>query len=243
MIFVVSDIHGCYEEYRELLELMNLRDGDALYVLGDVVDRGRDGIKVLLDMMSRPNVIPIAGNHDYLASVILEQLCVEITLDNADNYLDAEFMKIYTMWIADGGNPTLTSFKQLPRGLRAKVLDYLSDFLPYAQVEVNGRQFILVHAGLMNFSKERDLKDYALYERIFERTDYSKVYFSDRFLVTGHTPTSHINESGSSRIYKENNHFAIDCGAIYGGRLAALCLDTLEEYYVRQALVIEGESW
>lgn len=238
MVYVVSDIHGCYEEYRDLLELIHLRDQDTLYVLGDVVDRGEDAIKVLLDMMSRPNVIPITGNHDYLASVVLEKLCVDITEENADSYLDAEFMKVYNMWIADGGHATLTAFRQLTRGQRLKVLDYLFEFLPYAQVEVNGRQFVLVHAGLMNFSQERDLKDYALYERIFERADYSKVYFKDRFLVTGHTPTSYINKSGSSRIYKANNHFAIDCGVVYGGRLAALCLDTLVEYYVKKALVL-----
>lgn len=34
-------------------------------------------------------------------------------------------------------------------------------------------------------------------------------------------------------IYKGNNHIAIDCGcSIPGGRLAAICLDTMEEYYV-----------
>jgi len=238
LIYVTSDIHGCFEEYKELLSLINLRDEDTLYVLGDVVDRGSDGMKVLLDMMSRPNVIPIAGNHDYLAALVLEKLCVEVTEENAENYLDSEFMKVYTMWIADGGNPTLTAFRQLPAGQRADVLDYLSDFLPYAQVAVNGQRFILVHAGLMNFSKERDLNDYSLYELIFERTDYSKVYFKDLFLVTGHTPTSLIDDKYSGRIYKKNNHIAIDCGVIYGGRLAALCLDTQEEYYAGQALAL-----
>ncbi len=34
-------------------------------------------------------------------------------------------------------------------------------------------------------------------------------------------------------IYKGNNHIAIDCGCnIPRGRLAAICLDTWEEYYV-----------
>lgn len=33
-------------------------------------------------------------------------------------------------------------------------------------------------------------------------------------------------------IYRYNNHIAIDCGAYYpGGRLAAICLDTGEEFY------------
>ena len=33
-------------------------------------------------------------------------------------------------------------------------------------------------------------------------------------------------------IYRKNNHIAIDCGACFpGGRLAAICLDTGEEFY------------
>lgn len=67
MIYVISDIHGCYHEYIELLKKINFCDEDELYVLGDVVDRGPDPIKVLQDMMLRANVYPILGNHDYMA--------------------------------------------------------------------------------------------------------------------------------------------------------------------------------
>jgi serine/threonine protein phosphatase 1 len=232
MIYVVSDIHGCFDEYAELLERINLRDEDTLYVLGDIVDRGKDGVKVLLDMMSRPNIIPIMGNHDYLAAIIFKKLSAEITEFTAENYFDDDFTKGYSMWIADGGDSTLAAFSQLTLEQKEDILDYFTEFLMYEELCVNGRDFVLVHAGLMNFSAERKLDDYEIYELIYERADYSKVYFKDRFLVTGHTPTSLINKSENSTIYKENNHFAIDCGAIYGGKLAALCLDTLEEYYV-----------
>lgn len=40
MIYAVSDIHGCYEKYVQLLEIIRFSEGDTLYVLGDVVDRG-----------------------------------------------------------------------------------------------------------------------------------------------------------------------------------------------------------
>ena len=40
MIYVTGDIHGCYAQYRRLLEQIGLRESDTLYVLGDVVDRG-----------------------------------------------------------------------------------------------------------------------------------------------------------------------------------------------------------
>ncbi|WP_022779934.1 hypothetical protein [Butyrivibrio sp. AE3009] len=79
------------------------------------------------------------------------------------------------------------------------------------------------------------MEDYSLHDLIWERADYNTQYFNDKFVVTGHTPTQLIEENPNpGYIYKNNNHIAIDCGAHFPcGRLAAICLDTLEEYYVQ----------
>ncbi|NCE64642.1 hypothetical protein D1159_08595 [Pseudoflavonifractor sp. 524-17] len=44
MTYAVSDIHGCYEKYRELLKAISFGKNDTLYVLGDVIDRGPGGL-------------------------------------------------------------------------------------------------------------------------------------------------------------------------------------------------------
>lgn len=42
-------------------------------------------------------------------------------------------------------------------------------------------------------------------------------------------------QCNGSRTTIEDNHLAIDCGCSYeGGRLAAVCLDTGEEFYVER---------
>ena len=51
MIYVMSDIHGEYDKYIKMLELINFSNADELYVLGDIVDRGKEPVKVLLDMI------------------------------------------------------------------------------------------------------------------------------------------------------------------------------------------------
>ena len=56
MIYVMSDLHGCFDKYRAMLDKINFNAEDTLYILGDVVDRGEDGIKILLDMMSRTSI-------------------------------------------------------------------------------------------------------------------------------------------------------------------------------------------
>ena len=54
MVYAVSDIHGCYDKYIDLLNKINFSPDDTLYVLGDVIDRGPDGFKIMLDMAQRP---------------------------------------------------------------------------------------------------------------------------------------------------------------------------------------------
>ena len=56
MNYVISDIHGMYTKYIEMMNLIDLQDTDTLYILGDIVDRGLQSMKILQDMMKRPNV-------------------------------------------------------------------------------------------------------------------------------------------------------------------------------------------
>lgn len=82
MKYIVSDIHGCYGQYLALLDKIHFSGEDELYVLGDVVDRGPEPIKTLQDMMRRPNVVFILGNHDFIMYSLMKTLAVEITEEN-----------------------------------------------------------------------------------------------------------------------------------------------------------------
>lgn len=43
----MSDIHGSLSRFRMVIEQIGLTAGDSLYVLGDVIDRGHFGIRIL----------------------------------------------------------------------------------------------------------------------------------------------------------------------------------------------------
>ena len=79
MQYVCSDIHGRYDKWCALLAALDLKPTDTLYVLGDVIDRGPDGIKVLQDMAQRLNVITILGNHELDAALCIPKLLQEVT--------------------------------------------------------------------------------------------------------------------------------------------------------------------
>ena len=228
----MSDIHGEYEKYISMLQKISFKDRDTLYVLGDVVDRGERPIDILQDMMVRPNVYPIIGNHELMALDMLKTLSVEITDKNYATHINEELMKNLMQWQTDGGETTIKQFQKLPSDEREYVLEYFEEFAPYEFVKVGSRKFLLVHSGLGNFSEDKDLDDYSLEELTYIRPDFDKKYFEDEnfYIVSGHTPTLAI--SGKPKIYKNKNNICIDCGATFDGKLACLCLDTMEEFYI-----------
>lgn len=234
MRYIISDIHGCYDEYMELLQKINFSDDDELYILGDAVDRGPEPVKVLQDMMNRPNVIHIMGNHDFIMYIIMKKLVVEITEENCESYLTAADILDYGLWMQDGGQVTAEQFRNLSMSEKQDMLDYLSEASIYETIEHNGKEYILVHAGLANFAPEKSLDEYDLYDFLEGRADYSKRYYPDenKYLVTGHTPTIYIDGWGKPEVYMQNGHIAIDCCCVGGGKLAAYCIETGEVTYV-----------
>jgi len=233
MIYLMADLHGEYGKYQKMLEKIGFCDEDILYVLGDVVDRGPEPVRILRDMAARENVFPIMGNHDAMAQKLLEKLLVEITEENAESYIDAELMSALMDWQRDGGDRTMADFRKISQEERADLLDYLSDFALYETVDVGENTYLLVHGGLENFAPGRPLRAYRPDELICARHDYERQYFDDPsvYVVTGHTPTLEL--TGKPEIYHSHNNICIDCGATFpSGRLACLCLDTMQEFYV-----------
>jgi hypothetical protein len=61
---VIGDIHGCYDEFRSLLDKAGLTEGDFIVSVGDCVDRGPDTPAVLRFFQEKPNTLLIMGNHE-----------------------------------------------------------------------------------------------------------------------------------------------------------------------------------
>lgn len=227
--YVMSDIHGEYDKYRKMLETINFSDDDVLYILGDVIDRGDKPIMLLRDMSVRANIIPVAGNHEIMALDVLRSLLVEVTQDNYDSQITKELIEKMFEWQQNGGDITLRQFKELPIDVRISLFEYLEEFSPYEVVRVKDNTFILTHCG--NISSEKPLSQHSIFELAFTRADFCKRVFDDSsiYCISGHTPTLAL--TNKPEIYKKNNNYNIDCGAVFGGRLACLRLDDFCEFY------------
>lgn len=233
MIYVTSDLHGYpLEEFQKLLASAGFCDEDFLFVLGDVIDRGEEGVRLLRWMAKQPNVQLILGNHEAML-LSCAFLFKEVTDENAEA-LNAEDMERLALWRSNGADPTLEAFRELLKtkpDVMEGILEYLNDAPLYDYVNVNGRQFILVHAGLENFRPDKPFHRYEPDELLWVRPELNTRYFDEATVIFGHTPTYHYGEEHRGKAVKTDTWICIDTGAAAGGKPMLLRLDDMAEFY------------
>jgi serine/threonine protein phosphatase 1 len=211
--YAIGDIHGGCKTFRALLDKLNLRQGDRIYLMGDYVDRGNDSRGVLdtiLHLMdSGYDVRPVRGNHD------------DMMLRTFNEDHDGQSK----MWLKCWGEGTLQSFGV--RRISDLPLRYLTllDALPLLQMDDN---FIFVHASLDMYRDDpltQSSRTDMLWGEI-RTVDSAKI--GGRKLVTGHNirPLQLIKASlSTSKINLDNGAFTNMQPEM--GNLVALNLDTM----------------
>jgi serine/threonine protein phosphatase 1 len=63
-IIAIGDIHGCHEEFAELLARVAWSSEDRLILLGDLVNRGPDSNRVI-ELARQHRALSLLGNHEW----------------------------------------------------------------------------------------------------------------------------------------------------------------------------------
>ncbi len=130
------------------MDLIGFSEQDDMYVLGDMVDRGPDPIPLLQDLLLRPNIYPMLGNHEYMAMEVLRKLNTEITEENFESHLSEDDFMNYMYWMEEGGDTTVNQFARLDEAARGTILEYLEECAVYEELKIKGRKYVLVHADV-----------------------------------------------------------------------------------------------
>lgn len=234
MIYVSSDLHGCNPtDFLCLLGQAGFCDDDFLFVLGDVIDRGDWGAELLLWLTQQPNIQLILGNHEALM-LTCSFLFEEVSEESLDS-LTIKEIGLVQSWIDNGGGPTLKGLQRLlkrdPESVYG-ILDYLRDAPLYENLVLDGKRFILVHAGLGNFNSKRPLSDYSPEELLLDRPNLFTKYDVDERVIFGHTPSIQFGEEYAGRAIHTSSWSCIDVGVARGYAPMLLRLDDMKEFYL-----------
>lgn len=236
MIYVMSDIHGNKERFDSIMSQIDLTQEDTLYVLGDVIDRFPDGIRILRQLMKMPNVKLLIGNHEYM---MLNALDTDLQFSEMGPIQKMTYTYDLSLWYRNGGKVTHNYLKHIRKDIRKEIFTYLQSLPLYYDIEVNGMNYKLVHAAPIEKYDEwgcghyLNKKEFAVWHRIEELLELP----DDYTLIFGHTPTLYYQNSNPTAIWYGQNRICIDCGAGYSRadtfrtRLACLRLDDYQEFY------------
>ncbi len=223
-VYAVADLHGQFNTFEKGLNRIGFSDSDQLYVIGDAIDRGPDGIKILQQIMNSRNMDLIMGNHEFmmLNSVDLNGECF---CNGQDAYLWLDY---------NGGRITFKKYKALKAADRGDLLLWLSHRYVMKTIELNGYEYCFTHSyykeGLENkIYSEMDYSDvWTIVWSSPYRDDYATkaedIYGNyNKTFITGHIPAITImrwfegkTDYNELDIYKKGNFIDIDGGCSFG---------------------------
>jgi protein phosphatase len=215
---IIGDVHGCFDELRELLTKLGYEittngtvngvhpEGRKAVFLGDLVDRGPkvpEVLKLVMSMTAAGGALAVPGNHDSKLMRKLRGRDVQITHGLAESLMQLE---------------------SEPPEFKEQVADFIDSLVSHYVLD-DGR-LVVAHAGLKEELQGRGsgkVRDFALYGETTGETDefglpvrynWAAEYRGRAMVVYGHTPVPEPEWL--------NGTICIDTGCVFGGKLTAL---------------------
>jgi len=199
-IIAIGDIHGCHNEFSDMLDRVEPSSEDRLILLGDLINRGPDSRRVI-DLARERKALSLLGNH-------------ELRLLKYRRTGDKKYVKEHD----------LETFAQL----RPEDWEYLESMsLTYSEPELNT---VFVHGGFLPDEPwQKQPAEVVTRIQVIdgdghphkraeapEAPAWADLWSGPPFVVYGHTPRPEV--------YKLKWSAGIDTGCVMGGSLTAYIL-------------------
>jgi len=219
---MISDIHGCLDQFEMLLAKLGYTSGrDRLILLGDYVDRGpksKEVVERVMELVEKDGATALRGNHD--------QRLVDLIRGN-DAAVRVKFLE-------HGGRQTIGSYcgfgtealseealTDAVENIRARYGTHI-DFLASLPLYYEDEHHVCVHAGLN--PRYADWKKQPEHDFMYIKKEFYLAKTKDaRKVVFGHTRAAEIH--GKPEIWFQKDKIGIDGGCAYGYQLNGLIFE------------------
>lgn len=205
----IGDVHGCADEFEELLKRLKLKSDDKVIQVGDLVNRGPDSHRVI-KLAREYQVESIIGNH-------------ELRLITARGENKLSLLNQYD----------LVTLEELTKD-DWNYLEAMPKLLYEAQIDT-----VFVHGGFLpNKSWQTQDSELITNIQVIDkegkaakRSDapnaapWADSWSGSPFVVYGHTPRP--------RVFERKGSIGIDTGCVYGGHLTAYIIEDKSLVQVR----------
>lgn len=231
--YCISDIHGHFENLERFVK--TLKEDDRVFVLGDVIDKGKDSIKCLEYIMNDDRFLMLLGNHEYMMFNLLSE--------EPGSYLYNEYYDLWVNW--NSGGDTLDQYNELTRYNQLQIYNFIKRLpLNIPNVKVNDKNFYLVHScpksDIQLRMEDLEYSENRIAEYVWDRVNPGdKLGTENKIVIGGHTFVQAHLGYDTKKIYpvhdgrddiNKASYIDIDGGLatpFESAKLIALCLDDL----------------
>lgn len=254
MIYAMSDIHGCIDELKQNLDLVNLSGDNRILFLGDYIDYGPDSGDVLRYLYNyqhkhgRDKVIMLKGNHEAMLLEWVNEFGKKIT-----PLMEA---MAYDSWLKADSEQDYKAFRTLVSPEQFDLFTIIEQKLSFAALNAKAVQLVLennkdlvgwirsmksfyetdrqifVHAGIDEEAGE-DWK-WGTADEIFLWKYPATTGAFYKTIIAGHVGTGRMaGRSDYHDIYYDGkSHYYIDGSVYKQGKLLLMAYDESQnEYY------------
>lgn len=220
-MYIIGDLHANVGELKKLMSLLEIKAGDKIIFLGDLIDKNietKKTIDLLNEISSKHDCVFIKGDHEF----VWERYLMHNDIARQDFILNY------------GGVAALQKFTDDPKDLviNNKIVEIKSFLQPYLDLIQISQDFylldeyLIMHAGLLESQLDQekisiDEENYFLRE---DKMNFDKKYLGKYKIIAGHTYFS-------KEPFIKPGYINIDLGAGSDGFLGAF--DTKNKKVIR----------
>ena len=205
-IFYFTDIHGHYELYHTIMDYCKEQDPEATIIFGgDAIDRGKEGYRIMKELLSNPYVIYLKGNHEDMFCKAAREIKHMFYFKDADTekihkvlnackHFDYKYTAIQDS-LHNGGLPALTDWildgmpMDLVKNIENLTLTFVYNNMDFCHAGSTYKVFKDVYDKEYNNEKIPEWDAEAL---LWSRTSLNIGWEPNRICVLGHTPVPYL---------------------------------------------------